>query len=306
MKTERLIGILSVLLRQEKTTAPELARRFEVSRRTISRDIETLCRAGIPICTVQGTGGGISIMDGYRMDRTLLTSRDMQMILAGLRSLDSVSGSNYYRQLMEKLDPGASDLVSGRDYILIDLSSWYGKTLAEKISRIREAVEEKRLLSFRYCAPGGESARRIEPYFLVFHWSSWYAWGWCLDRRDFRLFKVARMTDLKEEEECFTPREAPLPDFSNERIFPPEISVTALFAPEMKWRLAEEFGPDCWEEQEDGRLLFRRDYASERELTGWLLTFGDGVEVLEPEPVRETLFKTGKRLMEMYGEREEE
>ena len=114
------------------------------------------------------------------------------------------------------------------------------------------------------------------------------------------------MTDLKEEEECFTPREAPLPDFSNERIFPPEISVTALFAPEMKWRLAEEFGPDCWEEQEDGRLLFRRDYASERELTGWLLTFGDGVEVLEPEPVRETLFKTGKRLTEMYGEREEE
>ena len=306
MKTERLIGILSVLLRQEKTTAPELARRFEVSRRTINRDIETLCRAGIPICTVQGTGGGISIMDGYRMDRTLLTSRDMQMILAGLRSLDSVSGSNYYRQLMEKLDPGASHLVSGRDYILIDLSSWYGKALAEKISRIREAVEEKRLLSFRYCAPGGESARRIEPYFLVFHWSSWYVWGWCLDRRDFRLFKVARMTDLKEEEIRFTPREAPLPDFSNERIFPPEISVTALFAPEMKWRLAEEFGPDCWEEQEDGRLLFRRDYASERELTGWLLTFGDGVEVLEPESVRETLFKTGKRLTEMYGEREEE
>ena len=305
MKTERLIGILSVLLRQEKTTAPELARRFEVSRRTINRDIETLCRAGIPICTVQGAGGGISIMDGYRMDRTLLTSRDMQMILAGLRSLDSVSGSNYYRQLMEKLDPGASHLVSGRDYILIDLSSWYGKALAEKISRIREAVEEKRLLSFRYCAPGGESARRIEPYFLVFHWSSWYVWGWCLDRRDFRLFKVTRMTDLKEEE-CFTPREAPLPDLSNERIFPPEISVTALFAPEMKWRLAEEFGPDCWEEQEDGRLLFRRDYASERELTGWLLTFGDGVEVLEPESVRETLFKTGKRLTEMYGEREEE
>lgn len=305
MKTERLIGILSVLLKQEKTTAPELARRFEVSRRTISRDIETLCRAGIPICTVQGAGGGISIMDSYRMDRTLLTSRDMQMILAGLRSLDSVSGSNYYRQLMEKLDSGASHLVSGRDYILIDLSSWYGKALAEKISRIREAVEEKRLLSFRYCAPGGESARRIEPYFLVFHWSSWYAWGWCLDRRDFRLFKVTRMADLKEEE-CFTPREAPLPDFSNERIFPPEISVTALFAPEMKWRLAEEFGPDCWEEQEDGRLLFRRDYASERELTGWLLTFGDGVEVLEPESVRETLFKTGKRLTEMYGEREEE
>ena len=88
MKIDRLIGILSILLQEEKTTAPELAERFEVSRRTINRDIEDLCKAGIPIKTAQGTGGGISIMDGYRMDRTILSSKDMQMILAGLRSLD--------------------------------------------------------------------------------------------------------------------------------------------------------------------------------------------------------------------------
>ena len=96
MKIDRLIGILSVLLRQEVTTAPKLAEIFEVSRRTINRDIEDLCRAGIPIQTIQGTGGGIRIMEGYAMDRTLLTSKDMQMIMAGLRSLDSVSGSQYY------------------------------------------------------------------------------------------------------------------------------------------------------------------------------------------------------------------
>ena len=107
----RRIGILSVLLQKDKTTAPELAEKFEVSRRTISRDIETLCRAGIPIRTVQGADGGISIMEGYRMDRILLTSKDMQMILAGLRSLDSVSGSRYYEQLMEKLKP---DFLPGR------------------------------------------------------------------------------------------------------------------------------------------------------------------------------------------------
>ena len=102
MKIDRLIGILSVLLQEEKITAPELADKFEVSRRTINRDIEDLCKAGIPITTTQGFGGGISIMDGYKMNRTLLTSKDMQMILAGLRSLDSVSGSHYYGQLMEK------------------------------------------------------------------------------------------------------------------------------------------------------------------------------------------------------------
>lgn len=121
MKIDRLIGILSILLQKKIITAPELAEHFEVSRRTIGRDIEALCKAGIPIRTMQGTGGGISIMDGYRMDRTLLTSRDMQMILAGLRSLDSVSGSRYYGQLMEKIQAGSSELISGRDSILIDL-----------------------------------------------------------------------------------------------------------------------------------------------------------------------------------------
>jgi predicted DNA-binding transcriptional regulator YafY len=82
MKIDRLIGILSVLLQEEKVTAPMLAAKFEVSRRTINRDIEDLCKAGIPIVTSQGKGGGISIMDGYRMDRTILSSKDMQVIMA--------------------------------------------------------------------------------------------------------------------------------------------------------------------------------------------------------------------------------
>ena len=155
MKIDRLIGILSVLLQEEKVTAPELAEKFEVSRRTINRDIEDLCKAGIPLCTSQGAGGGISIMDGYRMDRTLLSSKDMRMILAGLRSLDSVSGSHYYGQLMEKIKYGSSDFVSGRDSILIDLSSWYKETIAPKIELIQDAVEERKLVTFHYYAPGG-------------------------------------------------------------------------------------------------------------------------------------------------------
>ena len=63
MKIDRLIGILSILLQKETVTAPALAEQFEVSRRTISRDIDTLCQAGIPIVTRQGVNGGISIMD---------------------------------------------------------------------------------------------------------------------------------------------------------------------------------------------------------------------------------------------------
>ena len=158
MKIDRLIGILSVLLQEEKTTAPELAERYEVSKRTINRDIEDLCKAGIPIQTSQGVGGGISIMDGYRMDRTILTSKDMQMILAGLRSLDSVSGSRYYGQLMEKIQAGSSEFVSGRDSILIDLSSWYRESLAPKIEVIQSAIESRHILKFTYYSQKGESS----------------------------------------------------------------------------------------------------------------------------------------------------
>ena len=300
MKTDRLIGILSVLLQQERSTAPELAAKFEVSRRTINRDIEALCKAGIPICTFQGAGGGIGIMEGYRMDRTLLTSKDMQMILAGLRSLDSVSGSSYYAQLMEKLKPGSSDFISGRDSVLIDLSSWSKESLAPKISLIQDAVEERRQITFYYYAPGGNGTRNIEPYYLIFKWSSWYVWGWCLKRKDFRLFKLNRMEELRKTDLGFEPRKVPMPDLSNERIFPANIRVRALFELETKWRLVEEFGPRCFEVQKDGKLLFQMDYTDEDTLVNWLLTFGEKVEVLEPESVRARLLETVKRIVWFY------
>ena len=301
MKIDRLIGILSVLLQEEKTTAPELAKRFEVSKRTINRDIEDLCRAGIPICTSQGTGGGISIMDGYRMDRTILTSKDMQMILAGLRSLDSVSGSRYYGQLMEKIQAGSSEFITGRDSILIDLSSWYKTSLAPKISTIQDAIENRYILDFYYYAPSGESKRSIEPYYVIFKWTSWYVYGWCRKRKDYRLFKLNRMDKVRETDKDFSCRNAPVPELSSELVFPRNIILKALFDPEMKWRLVEEFGPDCYEVQEDGRLLLIRDYSDIENLTMWMLTFGDKVEVLEPPEVRNKLKTIAETMIKVYG-----
>lgn len=300
MKIDRMIGILSILLQNEKTTAPELAKIFEVSRRTIGRDIEALCNAGIPIFTVQGSGGGIRIMDGYRMNRTILTSKDMQMILAGLRSLDSVSGSNYYRQLMEKIQTGASDFVSGRDSIFIDLSSWYKETLAPKIKLIQDAIEERKLLSFHYYAPKGESKRMIEPYYLIFKWSSWYVWGFCTEKKDFRMFKLNRMDLLNKDSTNFTAKEVPLPDFSTEKIFPVEMKVKALFCEELKWKLVEEFGANCFTKNEDGRLLFSADYTDKKNLLCWLLTFGDQVEVLEPAEVKDEMIRIAKNILHKY------
>jgi len=301
MKIDRLIGILSILLQKEMTTAPELAEHFEVSRRTINRDIENLCKAGIPIQTTQGVGGGISIMSGYRMDRTILTSRDMQMILAGLRSLDSVSGSSYYSQLMEKIQAGSSELVSGKESVLIDLSSWYKATLAPKISMIQDAIESRHLIKFKYFAPSGESVRTIEPYYVVFKWTSWYVYGWCLKRKDYRLFKLNRMDKVELTNKVFECRNVPLPDMSADLLYPRNIKVKALFDADMKWRLVEEFGMKCYSERKDGKLLFEEYYSDMENLVSWMLTFGDKVEVLEPEEVRERLKAMADNMITVYG-----
>ena len=301
MKIDRLIGILSVLLQEEKTTAPELAERFEVSRRTINRDIEDLCKAGIPIRTTQGTGGGISIMDGYRMDRTILTSKDMQMILAGLRSLDSVSGSSYYGRLMEKIQAGSSEFIIGRDSSLIDLSSWYRETLAPKIETIQDAIGDKRSIRFLYYAPSGESRRTVEPYYLVFRWASWYLWAWCTDRKGYRLFKLNRMDQVTETDQEFICREAPMPDLSTEKIFPGGIKVKALFTQDMKWRLVEEFGPQCFTETGDGKLLFTADYTDMENLVTWFMTFGAKAEVLEPAEARDIIRGNAEETLKIYG-----
>ena len=282
MKMERLIGILSILLQRDKVTAPELAEQFEVSRRTIQRDIESLCQAGIPIATAQGTGGGISILEGYRVDRTVLTTPEMQAILAGLQSLDSVSGTRRYAQLMEKLSAGSG----GRDsHILIDLSSWYKTSLSPKIEAIHSAIRQHQTIRFTYFSPRETALRTIEPYDLVFQWSSWYVWGWCQTRQDFRLFKLNRMTDLVPGEP-FTPRPASPPDLSAERVFPAKYQVTVLFDPACRWRLVEEYGPDSFTIQPDGRLRFTWGFPDADSVLSWVLTFGEGAELLEPAELR--------------------
>ncbi len=300
MKIDRQIGILSMLLQKDMVTAPYLAELFEVSRRTINRDVEDLCKAGIPVVTKPGANGGISIMENYKMDKTLFTNAEMQDILAGLRSLDSVNGTNRYGKLMEKLAAGSSDFMVGNQSILIDLASWYKESLAPGIELIRTAIDMCRELEFIYYSPQNEGLRCIEPYYLMFRWSSWYVWGWCRKREDVRLFKLNRMEHIRVSEREFTKRQVPMPDLSNERIFPGGIKVKALFDAECKWRLVEEFGSGSFEEQEDGRLLFHADYTNKENLMIWLMTFREKVELLEPEELRVEIRESIEKMRERY------
>lgn len=299
MKIDRMIGILSILLQKEKVTAPYLAEKFEVSRRTISRDLEALSMAGIPLVTEQGQNGGVSIMEGYKIDRTLLSTSDMQAILAGLRSLDSVSGTNRYVQLMEKLSAGASNLLAGDTHILIDLSSWYKLSLSPKIELLHSAMLSGHKVSFVYHAPKGESKRTVEPYDLIFQWAGWYLWGWCENREDFRLFKLMRMTDLQIAE-VFDKRPVTLPDLASDKIFPSLYQVKAKIQPEYKWRLVEEYGPESFVLQSDGTLLFSAAFTDKTSIIGWIVSFGGGAELLEPAEFRRDILILAEDIRNKY------
>ena len=187
MKIDRLIGILSILLQKEKITAAELSQKFEVSRRTIIRDIDDISKAGIPIVTEHGRGDGISIMENFKIDRTLLFSEEMRSILAGLHGLDSVAESGQYRQIMDKL---SVDHIQKDGHIIIDLSAWDKSRVSYKIELIKTAMDNDEKISFKYFARNGESVREIEPYHLVFQWEDWYVWGYCDTRKDYRLFNT--------------------------------------------------------------------------------------------------------------------
>lgn len=302
MKIDRLIGILSILLQQDKVTAPYLAEKFEVSRRTIMRDIEHLCKAGIPLVTTQGQQGGISIMEGYTMERTLFTSKEIQSILIGLKGLDSVAGTNQYQQLMDKLSIKQNSILVANQHIQIDLSSWHKSSLAPQIDMIQVAIEECLEIEFHYFAPNGESERIIEPYILVFQWASWYIYGYCKQRKDYRLFKLNRIQQMHIRKEKFLPRQVPALDFSSDRIFPTTIVAKAMFLPEAKWRLIESYGIESFSVNEDGRLCMESGFTDKENLFYWLLSFGNQVELIEPKELREEFRAFLNKIQNIYSQ----
>jgi len=193
MKLDRLLGILTVLLQNDRVTAPELAEKFEVNRRTIGRDIDALCQAGIPIVTHQGVGGGITIAEGFKLDKSVLTTEELSGIVAALKGIGSISERSKLERTLDKLRANSDAVVSMREPVIIDLASHYKGQLTGKIETIKRAVLEARLIEFDYFYEKGESRRRIEPYFIIFQWSSWYVFGFCLERYDWRMFKLLRL-----------------------------------------------------------------------------------------------------------------
>lgn len=299
MKMDRLIGILTVLLQNDKTTAPALAKRFEVSRRTILRDIDTLCLAGIPIVTTQGGDGGISIMDGYKINKSVLTTDELNSLFTALKGIDSVSKISNFESLMTKLAPDSNAMVSLTDNVIIDLSSHYKDSLSEKIAIIKQAISESRTISFDYYYSKGETRRQAEPYCIEFRWNAWYLFGWCKLREDFRRFKLNRLWDLQLTDERFSPRTILSDKARAEEAFPEPYNMKILFDKSMRFRLIEDYGLNCYTET-DGGLLLDFNYTNKDYAFTWILGFGDKAEILEPRDVRNEFLVTAKNIVKRY------
>lgn len=303
MKVDRLMGILTLLLQHEKITAPELAQRFEVSRRTISRDIETLCQAGIPIVTIQGQGGGITLAAGYKLDHTLLSAPELAAIAAGLKGLDSVAPDGSTTALWDKLSLSPASAQTANNAIIIDLSSHYQDSLSPKIQLIKQAIETNKLITFTYYGSQGANQRRIEPYHLVFQWSDWYIFGYCLDRQDFRLFKLNRLWDATLTKTDFIRRPIAPECLDFGAYFAHSTLIfKGLFASSAGNRLIEEYGPQSFSVQPDGRLIFCRSFRSLDYLLPWVLSFGGQVQVLEPADLIVQLTEAAQKILEQHSQ----
>lgn len=226
MKIDRLVSIILILLDKKRIGAQELADMFEVSPRTIYRDIEAIILAGIPIQSTSGVGGGFEIMQDYKIEKNVFSTTDLSAILMGLSSLsDMVRGDELINALtkVRSFIPAdrAKDIEFRANQIRVDMSAWIGnRDIQHYLKIIKAALQKSCLLSFEYVAQrGNKTIRTVEPYQLVLKNSHWFFLGYCYQRNDFRLFKLSRISNLQMEKETFIPRHFQKASLAFEEIF---------------------------------------------------------------------------------------
>lgn len=298
MKENRYFQMIYLLLDKGQMTAPELADYFEVSIRTIYRDIDILSSAGIPIYATQGKGGGIAIQDSYVLKKSLLSEQEQKQILMALQGI-RVLEDEQINMLLSKLS-GVFQRQQG-NWLEIDFSTWT-KSGAGKhnFQLLQSAIWKSRIVSFSYYSGKGEQTKRIiEPHKLVFKTSDWYLYGYCMLRKDFRFFKLTRIRDLKLQDAEFM-RETPEHIFERSDEFEMKtVQVTLLFDAGMSHEVYEKFDEEV-SEQEDGSLLVTTILPDNELLYSYVLSCRERVEVLSPPYVRDNVRKRVRKMLEIY------
>jgi predicted DNA-binding transcriptional regulator YafY len=294
MKVDRLVSIIMILLDKKRIGAQELADMFEVSPRTIYRDIDAINMAGVPVLSTAGVGGGFEIMQKYKIDRKVFSTADLSAILMGLSSLSNMIRGDELVNALAKVKSfipadSAKDIALKANQIYIDLSPWIGnRNIQPYLEMIKTALQESKLLSFAYADRYGNKTERIaEPYQLVLKSSHWYMQGYCYKRKDFRLFKLSRISNLQIQEEFFTPREYQKPQLDITDILETmqkEIKIRihkSVMDQILDYCPYEQFMPDGEEHYIVNFPFIENEY-----YYNILFSFGDKCECLEPLHIR--------------------
>ncbi len=296
MQINRLFEIVYLLLNKESITAGELARQFEVSPRTIYRDVELLSSAGIPIYMTKGKGGGISLLPDFILNKAVLTDDEKADILSALHAVDSVNlerTSTAVKKLSTMFGKESSDWVE------VDFSGWAnGREESETFAYLKASILKKQVIQFLYHSGEGSLQREVEPLKLCFKGQDWYLYAYCRLRFDYRFFKLRRMKELSILPEVF---ERPIPGkiFDKEKVFQNNlVTITLRLSKEMAYRVYDEFTE--YELLPDGGFLTRISMAEDEGLYYYLATFGEHCEVLHPENIRLQMKERLQKAFHLY------
>lgn len=315
----RLLSIIYILMNKGTVTAAELAERFEVSVRTIYRDIDTLSMAGIPVYTTKGRGGGISLTEQFVLNKMLVSKKEQKQILAALTSLRE-TGVRDEEAILEKL--GDFFMEKPENWVAIDFSDWSGRRQAI-FQQIKDAILNRRILQFDYYGAHGDMSRRcVEPVQLLFKEYTWYVRAFCRNRQAMRLFKVLRMKRVETLSETFAvrndmtngPRTEPISpppkntaagnigDVPNDSVpdAPPEPEIVLWIDKREAYRIYDRFDEEEITVLPDGHFEVHYHCTLDDWVYGMILSFGPSSKVLEPRYVKEEIQRRIREMGRMY------
>lgn len=311
MKIDRLLGILNILANTDRTTIQELAERFEVSKRTIFRDLDTLNESGAPIVAYSGIGGGVSIVEGYKLKNNILSRNDIKNVFTALNGLMSIDESPDLKNLIAKLIPEeTSTIFSESDYV-IDLSSWFQDSITqEKVSILHKAIKNKNCIYIEYISKSSRSTRIIQPHKLVFKQSYWYLYAFCEDKQEFRLFKVNRIATYKIMDASFNCKAVEKIDFKKDfgiGLFSSQ-NQTTLFEVILEYDVNNEF---CLTDKIDAKFFHRISSSQEKGqiifsvsdlewAVNLVFSLQDKVKVIAPIELKESIKTRIKKIHKLY------
>lgn len=299
-KVERLLSIIMILLKKDVVPANEFAQLFQVSKRTILRDMETLSLSNIPIYSVNGIHGGYGILDEYKVDKRLLSSSDLENIVTALGGLEQILVSEEVAVTIKKMEAMVKP-SSRKSSIQLSFYDWEGRSeIVETLKTCQESIVKRRLVSFDYTDKNGTATNRtVEPYQLHFSEMSWYLKGYCLQRQSYRTFKLSRIDHLKMGEIPFSPRKVPEQDETGYQ--PQLVAIKILIAPGIRDQFIERYGRKSMKKYSPEYFLATISVPQNSIGFQFLAGFGTNLKIVEPQSYVEEFRKYILEIAEQYG-----